>query len=364
MAAITNRQLQQLAESLEPAIRKAFVQAIVDTRNQAAVQVIADLLRAGRVDDVLSVLGMDSPRFSGLAEAVREAFVAGAQLGISEVPRIALKLDPVITGGYQPRRVSPVLRPSFDLRNPAAEAWLRDNSSRLVTGIVNDQLALIRDVLQQGMVAGRNPRQSALDIVGRVGETGRRSGGVVGLTAQQGQFVTNVRVELASGDPKQMAHYFSRARRDKRLDGIVKRAIAAGKPVSQADIDKIAGRYADRLLALRGEMIARTESITSMNAGREEAFRQQIESGALAPENVVGTWSASGDDRTRHSHAAMNGQERAFGQPFQSPTSGAWLNYPGDTSLGAGADEIVGCRCMKKYRLDTIAEAQRGKQVR
>ncbi|MCI2243786.1 hypothetical protein L3067_04085 [Xanthomonas sp. PPL568] len=363
MAAMTNRELLLLAEQLEPDIAKAFVQAIYAIRGQAAVQVIADLLQAGRIDDVLTALGFDAPRFSGLAEAVRQAFVAGGTAGVAELPRMTLKLDPVITGSYRPKAVSPVLRPSFDLRNPAAEAWLRDNSARLVTRIVDDQRQLIRGVLQRGMAAGRNPRQSALDIVGLVGETGRRSGGVVGLTAQQGQFVANVRAQLASGDPAQMAAYFDRARRDKRLDGIVKRAIAAGKPVAQVDIDKIAGRYADRLLALRGEMIARTESITSMNAGREEAFRQQIEAGALAPENVVATWSATGDKRTRHSHAAMNGQRRTFGQPFQSP-SGAQLMYPGDTSLGAGPEEIVGCRCTKQYRVDMTAEAVRGKQVR
>ncbi|WP_115540030.1 phage minor head protein [Xanthomonas campestris] len=365
MAATTSRQLEQLAAKLEPAIARAFLKAVAEITNQAGVQLIADLLQAGRIDDVLTAMGMDEARFADLGEALRNAYAAGGQQGVSEMPRMRLSLDPIVTGSYKPRQDvrSPALRPTFDLRNATAEAWLRENSSRLITGIVNDQRTLIRNVLESGMVAGRNPRQSALDIVGRVGETGRRTGGVVGLTAQQGQFVQSMRGELASGDPREMAKYFGRKRRDKRLDGIVKRAIAAGKPVSQTDIDKIVGRYADRLLQLRGEMIARTESITSMNAGREEAYRQQVASGALAPENVTGTWSDSGDRRTRHTHKAMNGQKRAFGEPFESP-SGARLNYPGDTSLGAGPEEIVGCRCTKQYRIDMTAEVLRGKQVR
>lgn len=365
MATTTSRQLEQLAAKLEPAIARAFLKAISEVTNQAGVQLIADLLQAGRIDDVLTVMGMDEPRFADLGEALRNAYAAGGQQGVLEMPRMRLSLDPIITGSYKPRQDvrSPALRPTFDLRNATAEAWLRENSSRLITGIVNDQRTLIRNVLESGMVAGRNPRQSALDIVGRVGDTGRRTGGVVGLTAQQGQFVQSMRGELASGDPREMAKYFGRKRRDKRLDGIVKRAIAADKPVSQTDIDKIVGRYADKLLQLRGEMIARTESITSMNAGREEAYRQQVASGALAPENVTGTWSDSGDQRTRHTHKAMNGQKRAFGEPFESP-SGARLNYPGDTSLGAGPEEIVGCRCTKQYRIDMTAEVLRGKQVR
>ncbi|RFF46179.1 phage minor head protein [Xanthomonas campestris] len=365
MAATTSRQLEQLAAKLEPAIARAFLKAVAEITNQAGVQLIADLLQAGRIDDVLTAMGMDEPRFADLGEALRNAYAAGGQQGVSEMPRMRLNLDPIITGSYKPRQDvrSPALRPTFDLRNATAEAWLRENSSRLIAGIVNDQRTLIRNVLESGMVAGRNPRQSALDIVGRVGETGRRTGGVVGLTAQQGQFVQSMRGELTSDDPREMAKYFGRKRRDKRLDGIVRRAIAAGKPVSQTDIDKIVGRYADRLLQLRGEMIARTESITSMNAGREEAYRQQVASGALAPENVTGTWSDSGDQRTRHTHKAMNGQKRAFGEPFESP-SGARLNYPGDTSLGAGPEEIVGCRCTKQYRIDMTAEVLRGKQVR
>jgi hypothetical protein len=362
MATMTARQLEQLAEQLEPAFTRAFLKAIEGITSKAGVQLVADLLEAGRVDDVMLLLGLDEPRFADLAEALRTAYAAGAKAGLSEMPKLRLTLDPIITGGYKPRAAvpSPVLQASFDLRNAAAEAWLRDNSARLVTGIVSDQRTLIQEALTRGMVAGRNPRQTALDIVGRVGDTGRRAGGTIGLTSQQAEFVARARADLASGDPARMAKYFARERRDKRLDGIVKRAIAAGKPVSQADIDKIAGRYADRLLALRGEMIARTESITSLNAGREEAYRQQIEAGLLAPENVVGTWSATGDKRTRHSHQQMDGQRRAFGQPFQTP-SGALLRYPGDASLGAGAEEIVGCRCHKQYRIDMAAEAQRGK---
>lgn len=110
-------------------------------------------------------------------------------------------------------------------------------------------------------------------------------------------------------------------------------------------------------------MIARTESIASLNAGREVAYRQQIEAGKLAPENVECTWSDTNDDRTRHSHRAMNGQKRMFGEPFQAP-SGALMNYPGDTSLGAGPEETIGCRCMKQYRINMAAEVLSGQQVR
>ncbi|KRG47346.1 hypothetical protein ARC20_03175 [Stenotrophomonas panacihumi] len=363
MAAATARQLDQLAVQLEPAFQRAFLKAVRSVANEAAVQVIADLMQAGRVDDVLTVLGLDEPRFADLAEALRGAFKAGGAVATKEMPAIRLKLDPVVTGSYRPKATAPVLRTQFDLRNPVAERWLQQNSARLITGIVNDQREVIRVVLQQGLAAGRNPRQTALELVGRAGATGQRAGGVVGLTSQQAQFVANMRAELASGDPGRMAQYFDRQRRDKRFDAAVRRAMQARRPVSPADIDKIAGRYADRLLALRGETIARAESITALSAGREESFRQHIAAGGLAPENVIGTWSATGDRRTRHTHQEMSGQKRAFGEPFVSP-NGAQMMFPGDTSLGAPPEETINCRCTKLYRIDMAAEALRGQQVR
>ncbi len=361
MAILTPRELELLARRLEPAIRRAFEQAVNGVRSQVQMNLLADLLRAGDVDAVLTALGFDAERFSPMTEAVRDAFLAGSDAGMKELPTLSMRQQ--VRGSYNPANPTPVLRFGFDLRNQGVENWLSSNSSRLIRGVVEDQRQLVRELLTRGMVAGRNPRQTAVELVGRIGETGRRTGGVVGLTAQQAQYVANVRAQLASGAPAQMVGYFDRKRRDKRLDGIVKRAIAAGKPVSQADIDKIAGRYSDRLLALRGENIARTESLTAMNAGREESYRQQIEAGRLAPENVTCGWSATADRRTRHSHHLMNGQKRQFGVPFQTP-SGALLRFPGDTSLGAPAEEIIGCRCTKTYKVDMAAEVRRGQQVR
>lgn len=349
---MTRRQLEQLAESFEPSIRSAFLNSFYDVRNQAAVRVVADLIAAGRVDAVTDLLGLNPSRFSPLVEAIRAAYLRSGMLTAGEIPPLR---SGALIGPWSPSTNYQV-RWNFDITNPQAEGWLREHSSRLVTAVVEDQRQAIRVVTAEGMALGRNPRQTALDIVGRVGETGRRTGGVVGLTSQQAQFVAAARAELS--DPSRMASYFSRQRRDKRFDAQVRKAMEAGKPLSEAQIDKITGRYADRLLALRGEMIARTESLTAMNAAREESYRQAIEAGDLAPENVLGVWGATGDKRTRDTHRALNGQERHFGQPFASP-SGALMRFPGDTELGAGPEETIGCRCTKIYRINHVAEGQR-----
>lgn len=189
------------------------------------------------------------------------------------------------------------------------------------------------------MNAGRNPRSVALELVGRIVD-GKRQGGIVGLTSQQAGYVLNARRQLEELD----AGYFTRALRDRRFDKLVKRAIDDEKPLSRADIDRITGRYADRLLNHRGEVIARTEMIAALHAGQYEGMRQLIDTGKVRADQVTKVWSATPDGRTRDTHLAMNGQAVKFNQPFTSP-SGAQLRYPHDESLGAPSDEIIQCRC-------------------
>src|SRR5699024_7431465 len=108
---------------------------------------------------------------------------------------------------------------------------------------------------------GLHPRATALDLVGRVGPTGRREGGVVGLNRPQARAVANARLALSSGDPEHMRDYLQLQRRDRRYDHIVRRRIEAGQPLNERELGTILARYEDRLLQTRGETIARTETI-------------------------------------------------------------------------------------------------------
>lgn len=239
----------------------------------------------------------------------------------------------------------------FDARHPRAEAFTRSHAGNLITAIIEDQRQSIRSYITSAVEAGRAPGAVALEIVGRIDRAaGKRTGGIIGLTSQQSGYVANMRAEL--GDPERMAHYFTREKRDRRFDGLVRKALESGKPVSKADIERIAGRYADRLLKLRGDMIARTEAITALRAGEYEAWRQVVEKGGLRDDQIIRTWKSEPDQRTRHDHLAMNGMSvRGLSTPFTSP-DGAHLKYPGDTSLGAPARDTINCRCAILYKAD------------
>lgn len=209
-------------------------------------------------------------------------------------------------------------------------------------------------MVEAGQAAGNNPRETALDITGRINrETGRREGGILGLTSQQTDAVIRARIELQNLD----AGYFDRARRDKRFDGLVRKAIQSGKPLSKADVEKIIARYKDRLLAYRGEVIARNETLAALNAGKEEGIRQLIDTGKVRASQVTKVWSATMDDRTRDSHVAMNGQTVGINGYFTTP-SGALMMHPHDNSMGAPASEIIQCRCWYQIKIDYIGASR------
>lgn len=86
----------------------------------------------------------------------------------------------------------------------------------------------------------------------------------------------------------------------------------------------------------RAIMVARTETISASNAGEFESYKQC--------DFVIGKQLLSShDSRVRSDHAAANGQKRKLDEPFD--IGGYKLMFPGDSSLGAPAKEIVHCRC-------------------
>lgn len=334
---------RQIFEALEARfgreIATAFTESVDDLRSGVSLADVIEALEAGDIERALRAFNLDPAALRPLERAIATAYeTAGGQIAAN------------ISAAAGRAGLNTVLR--FNLRNPRAERWLAEMSSRNVTAILEDQRSAIREALRAGMEAGRGPRNTALDIVGRVSkQTGRRVGGTIGLTGQQSGYVASARAELASGDPAQMRNYLTRSLRDKRFDATVRRAIENGVPVDADTITRATGRYSDRLLKLRGDTIARTESLQALNAGQNQAFRQAIDDGMVEADAVTKEWDSAGDGRVRDSHASMDGQTVNMDEAFTSP-SGARLMHPLDSSLGAPASEIIACRCRVKHRID------------
>jgi len=335
--------LQQV-EALEPGMQKAYLDAVSATVGAATVAEVERLLAAEDENGLVELLSLGA--LSLLIEAVRSAFISGARF---EMVAIVLpRADRTLIGLKE-----------FDVNKAEASSWLVQQVTQTRNTASDNVRDAIRSVMSSRRVIGgvqpapqivRTNRQAALDLIGRVSaQTGQRIGGVIGLPGNFAQYVANARAQLLSGDPAKLKQYLNRARRDRRFDGIVSRAISAGRAVATKDVDRIVGRYSERLLKTHTEMLARTLAHESLNAGRDRAWEQLVEQG-IARERVEKEWRDRNDEVVRNSHRGMRGQRAALGQPFQT-SSGALLRFPGDTSLGAGYDEIANCRCICIYHL-------------
>lgn len=87
----------------------------------------------------------------------------------------------------------------------------------------------------------------------------------------------------------------------------------------------------------------------TMNAGRDAA----LEAAAVA-QSAVGdrftitrTWTTKGDEKVRPAHAAVAGQTRPLGDPFD--VAGTKMRYPGDTL--APPELTANCRCRLRYKI-------------
>lgn len=333
-------QLEQIIDNFEPTIRRAFLEAIETIRSDIVIEEIITRLEKDDVSGAVNAVPVDSVAFYPLVEAIRQTYNAGGIAAVSTLPRLS-----------SPSGQKVIVR--FDARNIRAEQWLSQHSGTLITNIIRDQQQAIRSILTKGMINGRNPRSVALDIVGRVEKvTGRRKGGIIGLTSKQASYVENARQELNSGQPEALKSYLDRVRRDKRFDSTVLKAIDSGEPISKTTITKMLNRYEASLLKLRGDTIARTEALESVNTSQQEAFQQVLDKTAYTDQDIQREWRCASDDRVRDSHFLMNRQKvKGMQTPFITP-DGYKLRYPHDSSLGAPARETINCRCIQLIRLN------------
>lgn len=337
-----NRQ-QDLYDELEarfgPRIAAAFRAAIDDLRRAADVERAITALTLGNIDAALAAMHIDAAAYGPLADAIRDAYAASGQAAISTLPVLTDAAGATLVIRYNARAFG-------------AEAWLRDHSSRLITRIVEDQRLAVRAALATSLERGRNPRSTIPEIVGRYDpRTRARVGGILGLTGPQERWVENARLELFGNDPVALRNYLTRQARDKTYDRAVERAIRDGKAIPPETARKALEGLKSGLLRVRATAISRTEVLTSLNAGKFQAYMQAVKDGKLDPLSATKVWRDSRDGRVRHTHAYLNGESARLLEPFKS-LSGAFMMFPGDTSLGAGAAEVIQCRCRFEVRID------------
>jgi hypothetical protein len=227
----------------------------------------------------------------------------------------------------------------FDQMNARAVSRAQANRYELVREITEEQRAVVRRVVADGMRTGANPRVRARDLHDSIG-----------LTEKQSVFVRNYRSALEDGD---WSNALGRELRDGRSDKLIRRLRRDNGTLAPAQVDSMVERYRKNWIGFRAETIARTEALRAAHEGHDEAMRQAIERGDLEAGELVETWhSRRRGPRARDQHQAMDERSVPFGTDFVLP-DGTRMRGPGDPRGGAKHNANCGCAKSTSYTAES-----------
>ena len=309
--------INRLLDYEEARIATIFRTAIADLQGELDLDELADLIEAGRIDEALEKLQHTAERLG------TESNVTFINAG-NDAAKFLTNAN--------------VGRVVFDIVNDRAVAAMQANRLELVREFTAEQRRATQLALVTGVEAGTNPRAQARNF--------RDS---IGLTERQWAAVANYRraLEAVGSDDKAFEIALQRELRDRRSDQSIRNAIRNNKPLAPARIDRLVSHYANRMVRYRSEVIGRTEALRAVNQGNEEAYRQAIDAGYLDADQLRRKWETRVDGRERDTHLLLNGQEKRWGEPWE--TRNGPIKYPGDPD--APASETIQCRCAISTRI-------------
>lgn len=331
-----NRTLKEIEQKYGPKVARAFADAVDDITDSVVLQRVIDALEGGDVQRAMDVLNIDEAAFSSLRQQLALAF---AESGTAVVA--GTRFDP-------PGETKAVLR--WNVGNPNAVRALNEWLSTKITQITEDTRQAVRTALSEGLSKGQGPRQIALDVVGRMQPNGRRSGGVLGLNQPQERWVSNMREYLRNGELDKVLRM---SKRDRRFDRSILKLIREEKLPTAAQINQWTGRYADRLLKLRGDTISRTETAAAVEQGRFDGFRQGMDAKGYPYSYAEKEWRHGGGGMTPREQHVQENETVVIGlyTPFRMP-DGTLIQYPHAPDIPA--KHAINCTCSLLVRMDWV----------
>ena len=345
-----DRTLREIEQKYGRRVARAFADAVADLRDGVVLRRVIEALERGQIEVALETLNIDEAAFGTLRQHLAAAF-AESGTAVAAVVR----LDP-------PGETRAIFR--WNVGNPEAVRALNEWLGDKITQITEDTRQAARTALSEGFGNGQGPRQIALDVVGRIGPNGRRTGGVLGLDAQSERHVATMRFALRNGfldENGKPVFWIKRdgtlgsrlSKRDKRFDRSILKLLKEGNIPTSSQVDKWTGRYSDMLLKERGTRISRTETAAAVEQGRFDAFRQGMDDKGYPPQYAIKEWRHGGGGMTpRVQHVAENETEvRGLNTPFRMP-DGTLIQYPHAPDIPA--KHAVNCTCSLLVRMDWV----------
>ena len=336
------RLFAQLIAQLEPEVRRAFMASVVDLQAGVNWPLLLQRLEAGDIDGAVAALNINAAAWAEYSSVMTAAYAAAGASTMAQIQMV----------GIAPVGVR------FDMANPRAERWIRQNVAEMVVGFTNEQIEVARGVIGAGYARGDGPRTIAIELGGRV-TNGTRQGGVLGLDNPRAYRLQQVSLGMRTPEGVQSLVIESPdgrlAMRYKVNPATEKRILAAYNAGTAVPDDARAiseRQYRNALLQARAETVAQTETGAAVMGARDEAWQQVVQAQGLDSSAVVKTWQHSrgpGGD-ARITHIGMNRESvRGLDTPFVL-SDGSVMQYPHDPAGGARNNIRCGCTC--NYSLD------------
>lgn len=256
--------IYQATDKLEDEFAKVFIGEVRKLSRSKALQELLDEVEAGQLvgTGVTSRLNILSVPTAKLDELIRKAM--GSAIRITN-EKTGLKL-------------------SFDYRNPNVIQAARTMSIDLSTTLTKTARQILEKTVGDA-IEGIVTRRQAIKII-------------------------ESRIGLIPAHAEAVERYYERL-------------IADGR--KRIDAQRLADKYADRLLRYRATTIARTEIARATGIGQGEFWKQALLDGALPPKTKR-VWITAADERVCEICGPMDGLQIEIGQPWM--TRNGLVDYP------------------------------------
>lgn len=302
-------QLMEIVRQLEPALGYTWYKTIAALKGKIDVEALQSIIESGNTQQIADLLTQDPDVMAAMKFSLSQAILNAA----------------IASSGVMSPAALVFLRQ--DSANPEAVRVMEEQSARLVQQVNQGIRELIAQVGSNGLQSGIGPAEMARQIRDNIG-----------LTASQYQAVANYRRELETGKSGAL----NRALRDARFDRTVQAAIDGGKTLPADVVDKLVGRYRERYIIYRSEVIARNEALTALAQGRRLSWLNAIQQGVVSAKELRKFPHTARDERVCPICAPV---------PSMNPNG---VGIDDDYETPDGPDQIpfhIQCRCVDIVRL-------------
>lgn len=310
------RRVQARIRRLRPDLAAALLQSLDAVRDLLTEAEVRDLL-AGRTS--FAALFSDVALVRALAPyraALRKTVEASVRLTIPDLPVPKTATAEVL----------------FDYLNPKVVTALREFETTALGTLTEQVRESTRIFVESGLRSGAAPREVA-----------RQLRTVIGIAPHQERFVQNYERDLRELNVRALGRELT----DARYDTAVRKAIASGTPLTEAQITKRVDIYRRNFANYNTEVVTRQVTVDAYRNGQRLAWQGAVDNGFLDHEGLWRTWVHSDAVTTpRPDHLARDGETVRFDQPYS------------DGSMVAGLG-FFNCECTDRYSTRAPKQATR-----